>query len=66
MSENLPLTKPGDLVYNSGPWKIYRQDAGMGEKEYRVFLNDRNFCVCDYRKDADLIIWAIRNGGVKT
>lgn len=49
---------PGELVYSSAPWKIYRQDAGMGEKEYRVFLNDVNFCVCDCLQTAHEIIRA--------
>jgi hypothetical protein len=53
---------PGELVYSSAHWKIYRQDAGMGEKEYRIFLNDVNFCVCDHRKTADLIMAAVSRG----
>ena len=50
----------GELVYEVIPWKIYRQDAGMGEKEYRIFLNDVNFCVCDHEITAKEIIKAMR------
>ena len=33
-----------DLVYATGRWEIYRQDAGMGEKDYCVLRNGYFFC----------------------
>lgn len=50
----------GELVYDVAPWKIYRQDAGMGEKEYRIFLNDVSFCVCNHEITAKEIIKAMK------
>jgi len=32
----------------------------MGEKEYRIFLNDTNFCVCDHEVTAKEIINAMK------
>jgi len=45
-----------DLVYSSAPWKIYRQDAGMGEHDYAVFLNDVFFCRTDDSQTAMKIV----------
>jgi plasmid stabilization system protein ParE len=50
-----------DIVYSSTPWKIYRQDAGMGEHDYAVFLNDVFFCRTEYSQTANEIINAIRH-----
>lgn len=50
---------PGELVYDIAPWKIYRQDAGMGEKEYRVFLNNVFFCQTENQITAEEIIKAM-------
>lgn len=49
-----------DIVYSSAPWKIYRQDAGMGEHDYAVFLNDVYFCRTEHSQTASEIIRAIR------
>jgi len=49
-----------DIVYSSAPWKIYRQDAGMGEHDYAVFLNDVFFCRAEHSQTASEIIRAIR------
>ena len=49
-----------DIVYSSSPWKIYRQDAGMGEHDYAVFLNDVFFCRTEHSQTAHEIIRAIR------
>lgn len=49
-------------VYSSAPWKIYRQDAGMGEHDYAVFLNDVFFCRTEHSQTAHEIIRAIRKG----
>lgn len=54
-------TLMGDLVYSSAPWKIYRQDAGMGEHDYAVFLNDVFFCRTDCSQTAHEIIRAIKH-----
>lgn len=50
----------GDLVYSSTPWKIYRQDAGMGEHNYAIFLNDVFFARTEYSQTAHEIIEAIK------
>jgi hypothetical protein len=50
---------PGELVYSGTPWKIYRQDAGMGEHDYIVLLNDVYFCRTDYSQTAHEIIRAV-------
>jgi hypothetical protein len=55
-----PQTAPGDLVYSSTPWKMYRQDVGMGEYDYAVFLNDVFFCRTERSQTAHEIIGAIR------
>lgn len=49
------------LVYSSVPWKIYRQDAGMGESEYAVFLGDVFYCRTDDSQTAQRIVEAIRS-----
>ena len=70
MSENLPLTKKSpfdDLVeifhdYNGKKcFSIYRQDAGMGEKDYAVLLNDEFLFRTEHHKIARNIVMAIRN-----
>lgn len=53
----------GDLVYSSMPWKIYRQDVGMEEHEYAIFLNDTFFARTDYSQTAHEIIEAIKRRG---
>jgi hypothetical protein len=50
----------GSLVYSSTPWKIYRQDAGMGEYDYAIFLNDVFFARTEYSQTAHEIIEAIK------
>jgi hypothetical protein len=51
----------GELVYSSVPWKIYRQDAGMGESDYAVFINDVFYCQTDDSQTAQRIVEAIRS-----
>lgn len=47
---------PGELVYQKGCIKIYRQDAGMGEKEYRIFLDGDYYCCVDsYEKAREIV-----------
>jgi len=29
-----------DTIFDDGRWKINREDGGMGEKDYYIFLND--------------------------
>jgi hypothetical protein len=42
-------------------FSIYRQDAGMGEKDYAVFLNDEFLFRAEHHKVARNIVMAIRN-----
>ncbi len=54
---------PGELVYSSlsgHPWKIFRQDAGMGEFDYAIFQDDEYFCRTASSHRASEIIRAIR------
>ena len=51
---------PGEIVYSSTPWKMYRQNAGMGEHDYAVFLNDVFFCRTEHSQTAHEIIRAMR------
>jgi len=48
-----------DNVYCAGRWSVYRQDAGMGEKDYCVLRNDEFFCRTDSQDTAMLIIDAV-------
>jgi hypothetical protein len=45
-----------DCVYSSGRWKIYRQDAGMGEHDYCVLRNDQFFCRTEHEDTARLVV----------
>lgn len=49
------------LIYSSVPWKIYEQDAGMGEHDYAVFLNDVFYCRTDDSQTAQRIVESIRS-----
>ena len=57
----------GELVElfqdNSGHkcFSIYRQDAGMGEHDYCVLLNDEFLFRAEHQKVARNIVMAIRN-----
>lgn len=53
---------PGKLVelYDGSVWCIYRQDAGMGEHDYAVFLNDVFFCRTEHLITAKEIIESVR------
>lgn len=52
---------PGELVFESSDgWKIFRQDAGMGEWDYALFKNEEFYCRAPCREIADTIIGAIR------
>lgn len=42
-------------------FSIYRQDAGMGEKDYCVLLNDKFLFRAEHHKVARNIVIAIRN-----
>jgi len=48
-----------DLVYATGRWEIYRQDAGLGEKDYCVLRNGGFFCRTDDLNAAKNICAAI-------
>jgi hypothetical protein len=50
----------GTLEYDVVPWKIYRQDSGMGEHDYAILINDQFFARTEHRQHADEIIRAIR------
>jgi len=45
-----------DCVYDNGRWKIYRQDAGMGEHDYCVLRNGEFFCRTEREDTAMLIV----------
>jgi hypothetical protein len=49
-----------EKIFDVAPWKIYRQDAGMGEHDYAVMLNDVFFCRVEHEQHAHEIIRAIR------
>jgi hypothetical protein len=53
------MIAPGEIVYEDKVWKVFRQDAGMGEKEYRAFRYDEFFCQTDNQEDAMEIIRCI-------
>ena len=48
-----------DCVYDKGRWKIYRQDAGMGEKDYCVLRNGEFFCRTGDEETALRIVIAV-------
>jgi len=48
-----------DNVYCAGRWSVFRQDAGMGEKDYCVLRNGEFFCRTDKEDTAMLIIDAV-------
>jgi hypothetical protein len=48
-----------DLAYATGRWEIYRQDAGMGEKDYCILRTGDFFCRADNLEDAKEICAAI-------
>ena len=52
-----------DIVYSSSPWKIYRQDAGMGEHDYAVFLDDVFYCRTEDSQTAMRIVNTMRRTG---
>ena len=49
-----------DIIYSSSPWKIYRQDAGMGEHDYAVFLDDVFYCRTEDSQTAMRIVNTMR------
>lgn len=51
----------GQCVYEDSCWKLFRQDAGMGETQYSLFRFDIFFCTCDQRHNADYILGLIRS-----
>jgi len=52
---------PGELVYSNEHWKIFRQDAGMGEVDYAIFLMDEFFCRTNENRYAIIIVRACGN-----
>ena len=48
-----------DCVYDKGRWKIYRQDAGMGEHDYCVLRNGEFFCRTEHEDTARLVVDAV-------
>ena len=57
------MIAPGELVIADPKWKVFRQDAGMGEKEYRVFRYDEFFCQTNTQMDAEEIVRCINYCG---
>jgi hypothetical protein len=53
------LDVPGEIVFDHYKWKVYRQDAGMGEKDYAIFKYDIFFARTEHEKDAMDIISAL-------
>lgn len=51
--------KGGELIFSKGSWKIYKQDAGMGETDYCILHNDVFFAWTDLRSNATIIILAV-------
>jgi hypothetical protein len=51
----------GELIegYEDSLWKVYRQDAGMGEHDYAVFHNGIFFCRTEHLITAQEIIRAV-------
>jgi hypothetical protein len=47
---------PGELVYDKYGWKIFRQDAGMGEKEYCVMRHGGFFGMFPSEQNAVLVV----------
>jgi hypothetical protein len=64
---NSSAIAPGDLIelfpdrFGRKCFSIYRQDAGMGEKEYAVFLNDEFLFRSEHHKIARNIVMEIRD-----
>ena len=56
-----PAQHQGKLIYSSAPWKIYEQDAGMGERDYAVIINDIFYCRTDDSQTAMKIVESIRS-----
>jgi hypothetical protein len=65
MEKGDPMTHPaqhqGKLIYSSAPWKIYEQDAGMGERDYAVIINDIFYCRTEDSQTAMKIVESIRS-----
>lgn len=61
--KDVPVTpqSQGNLIYSSAPWKIYEQDAGMGEKDYAVMIGDIFYCRTDDSQTAMKIVESIRS-----
>ena len=51
---------PGDLIFSASPWEIYRQDAGMGEHDYAVFVDGVFYCRTDDIQTATKIVNSVR------
>ena len=56
-----PAQHQGKLIYSSAPWKIYEQDAGMGERDYAVIINDIFYCRTEDSQTAMKIVESIRS-----
>ena len=52
-----PSDVKGQLIHQSNEWKVYKQDAGMGESDYCVLFKDVFFCRTD---DAVIALRIIR------
>jgi hypothetical protein len=37
----------GELIRQNNEWKVYKQDAGMGESDYCILFKDEFFCRTD-------------------
>ena len=53
------ITAMGALVMERHPWKVYRQDAGMGETDYVILRFDTFFARVPDESIAGLIVSAV-------
>jgi hypothetical protein len=59
-------TQKGKLIFSKGAWKVYQQDAGMGERDYCILHNDVFFARTDMHSSVTLIVNAVdRYLGIK-
>ena len=46
----------GSILPNGDDWRLRKFDVGMGEREYRIFKNEKFFAMFDSRADADVVM----------
>jgi hypothetical protein len=59
------MIAPGELLLDDFKWKVYRQDAGMGEHDYAIFKYDVFFARTEHESDAKEIILALNYWGLQ-